>query len=252
MIPCPVCQTRKPSKDNPYVCDDCLTNYRTACLFIASHINDLYDVATRKASVTRSSSWGSRSRDLQVIPIRIKAWETYATISAHADAVAAWNHINFPHDMTCNAKLLILRNSNIFKSTTYAIDMRGFILAAKEMQQLLTPREDRTYIGACTACHTNLWAAPDAETITCSKCGLDHKTADIKAHTLKTLYNSTYTATISELVVWLKAWGIKVSKRTIQRWCKEGKLHAQTLDERGTKQFTIGDVLKQIKMARHF
>lgn len=249
MRPCPVCQKNR-IQTSEFVCANCVRLYRSSCLYLASHLTDLYHVATKAASVTRQPQ--SSAASYAPIPIRIKAWEVYTQIIAHTEAVAAWNSIKFTANTDYNMKLIVLRNIDIFESTTYAVDMRGFMVLAKEMQTMLTPEEDKTYIGDCPRCHNGLWSTQEQETITCTKCGQESFTVDIKATTLRSLYNSTYQSTIAELVEWLKSWGIKTSKRTIQRWCTEGKIHAQNIDNRGTKLFKVGDVIKNIKMARHF
>lgn len=245
MIPCPVCQKTR-INTNQYACANCLQLYRSACLFLATHLSDLYKIATKQSSLTRQSQ--RASADYSPIPLRIKAWETYNEILAHTDSVIAWNNITVANKDDYTVKLLILRNIDIFHSNTYAIDMRGFILLARQMNTMLTPIEEKTYIGQCPQCHNSLWGSTTQKQTTCNQCASAYTVSDVKASTLRSLYNSTYEATVAELVEWLKSWGIKTSKRTIQRWCTEGKIHAKNIDNRGTKLFMIGDVLKNIKV----
>ncbi len=246
MRTCPVCNV-KPLDDETSICADCSQRHYKTCNYLATYLDDVEAIATRKVS-TNSHSLTSGAAPSVQFPIRIKAWETVQAVKAHVDNVIMFNHITVSGSYA--AKLKVLAVANVFESATFAIDLRGFVYYAKEVQQLLTPPVEKTYIGSCPRCRTILWATVDDETITCPRCKDELSRVDVKARLLKSLYNSTYTSTISELVAWLKTLGIKTSKRSIQRWCSEGRIHAQNADGRGTKVFKIGDVLKLIKMAQ--
>lgn len=245
MTLCPVCHKEKPAQNMP-VCTHCMQNFRAACLLIATHINDLYAVATKQAKVDTTTS------DIAPItnfPLKIRAYEIYTTITALVDTVATAHKLTFPPTRTYRERLLIIRNAPVLDSPTFARDMLGFMALAKEMRTILTPQPERKYIGACFSCHASVWADITSELTACQYCGHEIDVRDLQAHTLRSLYNSQYTATITELVAWLQSWGIKVSKRSIQRWCTEGRLHTRVIDKRGTQQFKIGEVIKQIKLS---
>ncbi|TCD53756.1 hypothetical protein EJ419_07255 [Alloscardovia theropitheci] len=217
-------------------------------IYLSTFIDDLYSIATRGATLYQHSAFNSPS--FTQLPVRVTAWETYNDITAFTDGVILRNQVNITSSISYANKLYLLREVRRYTSSTYARDIRGFISFAHTLHTLLTVEPDKTYIGTCLNCNASLWAIAEDITVHCPHCDSEWNTIDVKQHMLRSLYNCEYTATISELVTWLKSIGIKISKRSVQRWCQEGRIHTQTIDGRGTMVFRVGDVIRQLKMAQ--
>lgn len=243
---CPVCSTTALADDD-YVCKACAWCWQTDMLQLAGLIPDLELVAAKQASPSPRNQGAKGNQGNAPLPISERPFDLLERIRRYGLSVYLLAGVRRCEDESTVSLITGLVNMDGFARVAGAAQLAvtGHELIG-EAWRMFVPREPRTWAGECPSCGAQVYASLSAKVAYCDECGGLIDLTWLRAETLRRLSVSTKTFTAGELSRWLKSWGLKVSKRSIQRWAKDGQIIVGPEDADGRRTYQIGSILRKL------
>lgn len=243
---CPACNDRSLDEGN-YICKTCAWRYQTDMMQLAGLIPELEQVAAKHASPAPRTQGAHGNQGNAPLPIRTDAFDLLNRISEYAVNVSILTGRRPNTGESLTSLLTALTTIDHFAQTAGAVE---FALAGhdliEETWRMFVPEEPRTFAGECPNCKQDILASTAAKYAYCKWCGELVDLTWLRGQTLNRMRNHEYVGTPRELSDWLTSWGLKVSKRSIQRWAKEGQIVVGPEDGNGKRAFKLGSILKKL------
>lgn len=243
---CPVCGKGR-LNDGDYICKSCAWKYQTDMMQLAGLMPELELVAAKQASPSPRNTGAHGNQGNAPLPLRSDAFDLLDRIREYAINVSILLGHKPMDDESVVSLLTGLTAVDHFAQTAGSVQ---FAQAGHELIEMtwkmFVPEEPRTYAGECPTCKKDILAPVASKYAYCPGCGELIDLAWLRGQTLRRLRDHEYTGTARELSDWLTSWGLKVSKRSIQRWAKAGQITAGPEDGNGRRSYKLGSILKRL------
>ncbi|KFI49946.1 hypothetical protein [Bifidobacterium biavatii] len=242
--PCPTCN--QPITNPHTICKQCTWQYQTDCTQLAALTPDLTLITTKQANPNPHHNSARGNQGVAPLPLRTDAFDLQSRIREYAVNASLLLGLK-PGESDDVAVMLraIAALHDVDRSPVAPQLAATARELAGEVWAMFEPREPRTFAGHCPACNAGIYAPLASKAAYCSQCGQLVDLTWLREETLRRLRSSRTTKTAGELSEWLTSWGLKVSKRTIQRWAQEGKIVVGPEDANGRRTYQIGSIIKR-------
>lgn len=246
---CPVCNETT-LKDGQIICKACAWQFQTDLIQLASLTPELEAVAAKHASPTPRDIGPTGHQGNAPLPINEKAFDLLHRIQDFATTTILLTDPSHPlqaNETTASTLTRLTTIEHPDRLPLAAAFANQCHALADETWGMFVPHETRRFAGYCPDCGARIMAPLSAKAAYCRGCGGLVDLDWLRAHTLRLLRSSTRTFTARELSDWLKDWGLKASKRSIQRWASQGEIVAGPEDKDGRRTYEIGSILNRLK-----
>lgn len=242
---CPACNRHQLNK-RITICSHCERAHRTDIRQIMQLLPDLQAVADRTASPQPRQAGPSPSRGEAPLPLAPSAFDLLGEIREYAINLCLLSGLRPSSSATTSEMLAGLAEADLDGvpgAVQFAESGREL---AEAVWRMFIPREPRTLAGWCPECGEKVYAPAESLYAYCG-CGRLIDLTELRADTVRMVRSSGYRGTAGELSKWLTGIGLRVSKRTIQRWVSEGRLMVGPADSDGRRDWRIDGILNLLK-----
>lgn len=237
------CTCGKPTRDNAYICDDCLDQFAKV-LGDVTWLDDELETSVVKEKGIDYSATGARGTETPLL------FNAAASTARDNLTTALWTLVRFcvEEQIRASDPMTTLPDRNIIAMSRWLLwrvdglaynDLAHELIATtttavNTCQKIIDRPPDRRYAGPCNECKRDLYHRPDATEVTCAGCGQRWDVGEQQAWTngqiLEFLTGRLVTA--SEGAKYLGRLGIEVKQETIGKWRERKRIVGTEVNER--------------------
>jgi hypothetical protein len=246
--PSSVCNCGRPTRDDAYVCEDCLSSLFAALGEIPALDDELETTITRQralpteggaASAEAPMPWNQRASEA-----RRHLRHTLVTWVRHCiedDIRSSDPNTGWPADtIAAMSRWLMWRVDGLGLNDLGPDAVEEITNAVASCWRVVDRPAERTYHGPCT-CGRDLYAKPRAATVTCPACETEHDIAALETRNRGLIETRLWT--LDELMTALGRFGFRVPRKTVQKWIERHRLVDH--GERGSQRvYALADALE--------
>lgn len=224
-----VCNCGRPTRDDAYVCEDCLSELFKALGEIPGLDDELEVTITGQralpteggpASAEARMPWNQRAGEA-----RRRLRQTLVTWVRHCieDGVRSSDpSTDWPADtLVAMSRWLMWRVDGLGLNDLGPDAVEEITNAVAQCWRVIDRPAERTYHGPCV-CGRDLYAKPGAKTIACPACEVEHIIVDLEQRNRGLIEARLWT--LDELMTALGRFGFRVSRKRVQEWIYRSRL----------------------------
>lgn len=229
---------------NQPVCNECVQRFKAELRYLMIGLPDLQAIAQKKSRVMSKQSGGG-TKTIAPIPLNIGAWQLLEDIRKYA--VSLMQALRLPYlkfGTTMMLKGALLQTPRLASRADIGQIMDLAHQAVHKMQRQFTPPAEKTMIGACPECGSDVWCdETDIESgWTVCRCAATLKVRDVQQAMVLRLASCGARGTAAELCQFLKPCGVTIRRKTISEWKRRGIINPVTIDRQGSPVYLMWDV----------
>lgn len=251
------CNCGKPTRDDAYVCDGCLTALARALGDVPWLVEQLEITMTKARGVDYSAMGGSASSETP-LPVDARALEasrnlrhvlvTCVRFCTEEDIRHQSPNPNHPEDtIVAMSRWLLWRVDGLAFNDMAAEEIAHVTAATDRCWRVIDRPADKWYAGPCITefegikCGTDLYAKAASGDVECRTCGATYDVAGRRKWLLDSAQDFLAdAATLARSVSWLGAQPLNATR--VRKWAERGRIVAKGHD--GTRPlYRIGDAI---------
>lgn len=262
------CQGRncdRPTKDDAYVCDDCLDKFARTLGDVTWLDDELETTIAKQRAAGGTDGGKSAGCSCKDDDDRCQ----HALVPFHAKAVELRDALR--HELAllvrfCSEEGVRASDPSGVLPENTIVAMSGWLLwrvdglafndmaeqfivdvtkAVRECRRVIDLPPERSYAGSCPECSRDLYHRPAATEVKCSGCGQKWDVGEVNAWMQERIreHMEDRLVTAREGATLLSRFGLETGQRTIDKWHERGKVAEAGHDAKGRRLFRWDDLL---------